>query len=532
MLELKKFLLLCLLCISSLNIFAHNHLSHDDLRTWTIAKKDIKASFLLQRNDTVYLEQKHALLHVAFKNLSKTDQAFVLEKQHAIETLNISNQNVQILDNQLFKFNKIAFYNLCFLFFGGLFYFIYKQKSKHRLAFSIAIPTALLALFSFKILLGTDPKIMDQAFQPFKPNIATHWDNTYFYVESNGIPTTHSMMTGITGWQQQAPIPQCYTGTNAWSIPLNPVVATTPVPVNAMHFSRGAIAIAANGIPIFNPYTNTGVDAFVDGQLDNWGGHCGRADDYHYHTAPLHLHDFTNKKTLPIAYALDGFAVYGSLEPDGSAMKLLDTNHGHNGTDGVYHYHGTKDKPYMIGNMVGKVTEDATMQIIPQAAAKPIRPAGMPLKGAVITDLQANTAKNGYILSYKLNNQIYKWDYNWDNLGNYTFNYINPDATKTTTVYKGQKPCFLTVATAEISALANQINVFPNPTQHEININLNDVVPTNEVKNMSIFTMDGKLFYSKNEFQAQINTSNFPQGVYLLQIKTADYIFNKKIVVE
>ena len=71
MLELKKFLLLCLLCISSLNIFAHNHLSHDDLRTWTIAKKDIKASFLLQRNDTVYLEQKHALLHVAFKNLSK-----------------------------------------------------------------------------------------------------------------------------------------------------------------------------------------------------------------------------------------------------------------------------------------------------------------------------------------------------------------------------------------------------------------------------------------------------------------------------
>jgi hypothetical protein len=151
------------------------------------------------------------------------------------------------------------------------------------------------------------------------------------------------------------------------------VIAATPVPVNPQHFIRGALALAVNGIPIFNPFTNTGVDALVDGQLDNFGGHSGRADDYHYHIAPLSLYSQTSP-TMPIAFGLDGFPIYGSKEPDGSDMKALDANHGHYGSNGVYHYHGTTAYPYMIGSMVGKVTEDATMQIIPQATATPVRP--------------------------------------------------------------------------------------------------------------------------------------------------------------
>ena len=61
-------------------------------------------------------------------------------------------------------------------------------------------------------------------------------------------------------------------------------------------------------------------------------------------------------------------------------MTTLDANHGHY-LSGVYHYHGTAAAPYMIGNMVGQVTEDANLQIIPQAQAKPIRTAGTPLSG-------------------------------------------------------------------------------------------------------------------------------------------------------
>lgn len=41
---------------------------------------------------------------------------------------------------------------------------------------------------------------MDSAFAAFKPNISTSWDDTYFYIASNGIPS-HNMMIGITNWQ-------------------------------------------------------------------------------------------------------------------------------------------------------------------------------------------------------------------------------------------------------------------------------------------------------------------------------------------
>ena len=127
----------------------------------------------------------------------------------------------------------------------------------------------------------------------------------------------HNMMVGITAWQQQVPLPQPYTGDNAWRIPLNPVPAKTPVAIRN-RFLRGAIALAANGIPIFNPQNNRGEVSQDIGELDQWGGHCGRADDYHYHAAPLHLQTVLGQR-LPIAYALDGYPIFGLSEPDGSA---------------------------------------------------------------------------------------------------------------------------------------------------------------------------------------------------------------------
>jgi YHYH protein len=256
-----------------------------------------------------------------------------------------------------------------------------------------------MTLFSFakNTLSTTDPAFVTSAFAPFASTVSTTYDANYFYVNSTGIPN-HTMMVGISnhGWQQQVPISKCYINTNHWTIPLNPVLAATPVPVSATHFTKGAIAMAANGVPIFNYHTNTGVDSFLDGQLDNYGGHCGRGDDYHYHTAPLHL--ITLGQTtynLPIAFGLDGYAVYGTLEPTGDPMATLDANHGHY-FNGVYHYHGTATAPYMIGNMVGQVTEDATLQIIPQPQGNPVRTENWtPLNGALITSCVAN-ANNGY----------------------------------------------------------------------------------------------------------------------------------------
>ena len=112
------------------------------------------------------------------------------------------------------------------------------------------------------------------------------------------------MMVGIISWQQQVPIPQPYTGSNAWQFPLKPVPAANPLS-GKDHFFRGAMAIAANGIPIFNALNNRGVDSFSIGELDEFGGHCGRADDYHYHAAPLALEKVVGKGKMTRAACVE-----------------------------------------------------------------------------------------------------------------------------------------------------------------------------------------------------------------------------------
>lgn len=101
-------------------------------------------------------------------------------------------------------------------------------------------------------------------------NVITSEDSTYLNIESDGIPE-HNMMEGITSWQQQVPLPQDYTGNNSWKIPLNPVLADIPM-LTKDHFHKGAVAIAVNGVPIFNALNNRGEYSADIGELDKWGG--------------------------------------------------------------------------------------------------------------------------------------------------------------------------------------------------------------------------------------------------------------------
>lgn len=282
----------------------------------------------------------------------------------------------------------------------------------------------------------TSTGFIDSAFAPYKPFISTNWDNNYFYVSSTGLPQ-HNMMVGITSWQQQVPIPQSYTGTNSWSIPLQPAYADVPLSTKT-NLMKGAVAIAVNGIPIFNAYNNRGVDSYLTGELDNWGGHCGRADDYHYHAAPLHLAGTSGK--LPIAFALDGFPVYGSTETDGTAMQALDTCHGHSINNGLYHYHGTSNYPYVVGAMRGKVSLDPATpapenQVLPQAFASPVRPALTPLNGATITAFQS-TGVNAYKLTYQRGTKFGYVEYSWDAANKYTFKLTDTSGAVTINVYQ------------------------------------------------------------------------------------------------
>jgi phosphatidylethanolamine-binding protein (PEBP) family uncharacterized protein len=218
------------------------------------------------------------------------------------------------------------------------------------------------------------------AFRPFA-RVKTRWDERFLYVESDGLPD-HPMMTGIRSWQQQVPLPQPYAGDNAWRLPLAPVPAKASRPVKD-RFLRGAIALAVNGVPIFNPQNNRGELAQEIGELDAWGGHCGRADDYHYHAAPLHLQAAVGK-AMPVAYALDGYPMYGLAEPDGSPTGPLDECHGHATAALGYHYHAAERYPYVMAGFHGEVVE-RDGQVDPQPRAAPTRPALPPLRGATIT---------------------------------------------------------------------------------------------------------------------------------------------------
>ncbi|HWB00352.1 MAG TPA: YHYH protein, partial [Pirellulales bacterium] len=274
------------------------------------------------------------------------------------------------------------------------------------------------------------------AFEPFAKLKAINyrWDDRWFYVESNGIPA-HPMMVGITAWQQQVPLPQKYFGANAWQIPLHPRPAAEPASAKN-RFLRGAIAVAVNGIPIFNPLNNRGDDAYLFGELDEYGGHCGRADDYHYHLAPVHLEKQIGKGKI-IGYALDGYPIYGYTEPDGSQVTGLDWLNGHKDAAGHYHYHATKTYPYLNGGFYGEVTE-IEGQVDPQPRAEGVREALPPLRGAKIVGF-TSPKPNSYLLTYDISGRKGRVAYTLNADGSVAFTFSDPNGRSTSYTYQPRR---------------------------------------------------------------------------------------------
>lgn len=467
---MKNFKILFVLfsLVISSSILAHEggHYHKGDgviLNTWHFKTGDkIQGNFFFAKDDKLFLEQQEGIVKsININDLTIEDQQLArlkIDKYLEINNTNPNAESIQPIPTNPYKF--VPFILLSFLL---LFLFIVKEEFVNTYIINSKIGLSSLSfLFVITILIAcsksevattttvsnnnntttstfipkTTNTFIDSAYSAFKPAVSTSFDNTYFYVASNGIPN-HNMMIGITNWQQQVPITQAYSGTNSWSIPLQPVYATTPLSTKS-NFMKGAVAIAVNGIPIFNALNNRGEDSYKIGELDNWGGHCGKGDDYHYHSAPLHLSTLNGLK--PIAFALDGFSVYGAKEPDGSSMSSLDTCHGHIITGGVYHYHGTSDYPYVVGAMKGKVTLDPSTpapenQIIPQAFTKPVRPATNPLNGASITDFVAD-GTNGYLLTYKIGAKNGYVKYSWDANNKYTFILTDTGGKAVTNTYQ------------------------------------------------------------------------------------------------
>ena len=559
---MKKITLL-LICFFAHFAFSHT-INYDKiaLRHWSIQKehKCIDGTFMMFKNGTVFIEDaNNTISKFPLSYLSKKDQAFVMKKEEWVKNINTISPQKQAGIQSIFDYKFLI---ILFSLLGFSYYiFTLTDKKKLNYLYPVLFLGIIISLYSFTkkaLLTTTDPDFVNSAFAPFASTVSTSHDTKYFYVHSKGIPN-HTMMVGITSWQQQVPIPQCYIDTNAWSIPLNPVIATnslgvpTPIPIDAVHFTRGAIAIAANGVPIFNYHTNTGLDSFVDGQLDKYGGHCGRGDDYHYHIAPLKLYSEGQTTTnLPCAFSFDGFAVYGTEEPDGSPMAPLDLDdtNGHYGSNGVYHYHGTSSPPYMIGKFKGQVTEDDTHQLIPQASAKSVRGPGEgqnPLKYALITACVPNATNNGYNLSFSYNGTSGSaTNYSWNGTA-YTFNYVNypttisingvlttpPNPGTLVSNRTGFAQCTVPNLTLPEFALNDKnISVYPNPASDVLNVKVNNGVSENDVQSISIYGIKGELISKTLHYKQNIDIKSLSKGTYLVKIQFPNYLVTKKVLVK
>ncbi|NJO88241.1 MAG: T9SS type A sorting domain-containing protein [Chloroflexia bacterium] len=74
-----------------------------------------------------------------------------------------------------------------------------------------------------------------------------------------------------------------------------------------------------------------------------------------------------------------------------------------------------------------------------------------------------------------------------------------------------------------------EFNVWPNPFVSKINLTIPDFDKSAEV---NIFTINGAKILSKTVFSAksEINTSDLPNGNYIISVESGDKINRKKLV--
>lgn len=190
----------------------------------------------------------------------------------------------------------------------------------------------------------------------FDSEVKVSCDGTYAWIEADTDPD-HALMDGITGTNDQVPIPA--PGYRS-PVTLHPKPGSAPVSIDA------ALGIAVNGVPIYD-YSSQGVndltaydakfDTKLTGELDVCNGHSGRGDDYHYHAAPICMIAMMKNKGpgAILGWAFDGYPIFGNDNPDGSAIAKgeLDVCNGKADPTYGYRYHTSDGPPYIIQCLKG-----------------------------------------------------------------------------------------------------------------------------------------------------------------------------------
>lgn len=144
------------------------------------------------------------------------------------------------------------------------------------------------------------------------------------------------------------------------SVALNLALAARPSKGAGRCLTGGPIAIAINGVAIYDALDAGGNDAVAHEIQDSCGGHPQMTGQYHYHALPkcLDAGKSAKKHSKLVGFAVDGFPLYGYRGEDGERLENedLDSCHGHSHMvklDGkltrIYHYHATREYPYTLG---------------------------------------------------------------------------------------------------------------------------------------------------------------------------------------
>jgi len=186
---------------------------------------------------------------------------------------------------------------------------------------------------------------------PFSDNVKVTVTETYFIVESDGIPN-HPTAKFPNADNPNRILRQEYR----FYIPRQPRRADRPTKT-----PMGPIGVAVNGIPFYNRFNAEGEDAVQVEVFDSCCGHPDPKGRYHYHKYPVCVKspfkDEPGKHSPLIGYAFDGYAIYGPNGDDGKPPADLDECNGHSDAERGYHYHVTAKAPYILGAYRGVVEE-------------------------------------------------------------------------------------------------------------------------------------------------------------------------------
>ncbi|SMF00526.1 YHYH protein [Pseudobacteriovorax antillogorgiicola] len=247
-------------------------------------------------------------------------------------------------------------------------------------------------------------------------SVAVTCDDNYAYITSDTYPD-HDLMNGITGTNEQIPVPA-----KDYSAPIK----LSPEGTSNLTTIDAALGVAVNGVPIYD-YSAAGeldvetydeaVDTTLLGQLDNCGGHAGRGDDYHYHASPTcMIENMSNSgDSAVIGWAYDGYPIYGNNNPDGSTITTgeLDTCNGKSDEIYGYRYHTSEVAPYILQCLRGEIDDS----VLPRVAPMQGRTDGRPPEGGV-TNLTHTISNGGTRLEYTYQNQTYYLQYSESDTAN------------------------------------------------------------------------------------------------------------------